>query len=592
MEYSMNRTRKSKSGRSESKIELPAAPRPPIALPAFLSSLALWASFAPLGAHFLAWIAPIGWLAIIEREQAPGRRGYFLIYLSGVLFWLLNLQGIRLAYWALVFGWIALSVYLAIYIPLFVGLTRTLRFTWHVPLFIAAPIVWVGLEVARCFLITGFAASQLAHSQAHVPIVIQIADQFGGYGVTFLIITVSVALFQTWANYRRQTLRAALAPIAFATTLLLSTLSYGWWRLQQADQLYATSQPLLKVILLQENTPTIFDSNVQRAITAWGKYLDLTREAAAQHGIAALVVWPESTFTAGAPWTDINLTGKVPADLALRDNSVTVERLEFYKERSALEFDTKVKRVLAAARNESLIDPPTKPVRDQPHLLLGCDAWLISSSKTQQFNSAILVDPSGAYKDRYDKMHLVMFGEYIPLGPVLQFLADAFQLGSVQPGEDVKCFSVGNAKIAPNICFESMLPEFISWQLRKLAERNQSPDVLINLTNDSWFWGSSILDNHLACSIFCAVENRRPLLVAANTGLSAEIDGSGRVLQVTKRMKKASLLATPQGDSRSGLVQQFGYPFAWLCCFLTSLTLITSIAQRFRRTSKTEAICF
>ena len=585
----MNRKRKPKQNNSESSPELPLPKRPSIALPAFISSLLLWASFAPLGAHLLAWIAPIGWLTLAEREQAPGRRGYFLIYLSGFVFWLLNLQGIRLAFWALIFGWIAISVYLAIYIPLFVGLTRTLRFTYRIPLFIAAPVVWVGLDVARCFMITGFAASQLGHTQAHVPIMIQIADQLGGYGVSFLILAVSVALFQTWTNYRRQTLRAAIAPIAFACTLLISTLGYGWWRLQQADQLQANAQPLLKVILLQENTPTIFDSNVQRVITAWGKYLDLTREAANQHGLADMVVWPESTFTAGAPWTEIQLSGKVPADLAVRDSSVTVERLEYYKERSALEFDTKVKRVLAAARNESLVDPPAEPVRDRPHLLLGCDAWLINSNQTQQFNSAILVDPSGTYKDRYDKMHLVMFGEYIPLGPVLQFLADAFQLGSVQPGEEVKCFSIGDTKIAPNICFESMLPEFVSWQLRKLAASNQSPDVLINLTNDSWFWGSSILDNHLACSIFCAVENRRPMLVAANTGLSAEIDGSGRVLQVTKRMAKASLLATPKRDSRSGLVQLLGYPFAWLCCFLTSLTFIASVAQRFRRSDSTKA---
>ncbi len=579
----MNRTGKSKRGNSEAKIESVAASHPSIALPALLSSLALWTSFAPLGAHSLAWVAPIGWLAIIERHSSPGRRGYLWIYLSGVLFWLLNLQGIRLAFWALIFGWIAISMYLAIYIPLFVGITRSLRTKWRIPLIVAAPIVWVGLDVARCFIITGYAANQLGHSQAHVPIMIQIADQFGGYGVSFVIMSVSVALFQLVLHYRQRSLTAAIAPTAAALTLLLSTLGYGWWKLKQADELYAASQPLLKVILLQENTPTIFDSNVQRVITAWGKYLDLTREAAVEHGIADLVVWPESTFTAGAPWTDIKLSGQVPADLKQRDESITVERLEFYKDRSALEFETKVKRVLAAARNESLIDPPTEPVRNRPHLLLGCDAWLITSNHSHQFNSAILVDPSGSYLDRYDKMHLVMFGEYIPLGPVLQFLADAFQLGAIEPGENVKSFNVNEVTIAPNICFESMLPEFVSWQIRQLVSKNQTPSLLINVTNDSWFWGSSILDHHLACSIFCAVENRRPLLAAANTGLTAEIDGCGRVLQVTKRMIKASLVANPKSDSRPGLVQQAGYPFAWLCCLLTALTLFASIVTQFRR---------
>ena len=250
--------------------------------------------------------------------------------------------------------------------------------------------------------------------------------------------------------------------------------------------------------------------------------------------------------------------------------------MAFYKQNAAEEFSLRIKRVLAAARNESVMQPLPTPIRDRPFLLLGCDASLIDSERTQRFNSAIFFDPAGAYQDRYDKMHRVMFGEYIPLGPLLQFLADAFQVGSIEPGKEVKCFDVAGAKIAPNICFESMLPELISWQVRKLAAENRAPDVLINVTNDSWFWGSSILDHHLACSIFCAVENRRPLLVAANTGLSAEIDGSGRVLQVSQRLAKAAILAEPRADGRKGLVQQVGYPFAWLCCLVTSSALLAS----------------
>ncbi len=594
----MKRTRKSKSARVEVPISTPKTPASNVpgvsaayvALPAFLSGLALWASFAPVGASFLAWFAPIGWLALIERKASPNRRGYLVIYLSGLLFWLLNLQGIRLAFWALIFGWIALSVYLAIYIPLFVGITRTLRHQWRVPLAVAAPVVWVGLEVARCFIITGYAASQLGHSQAHLPILIQISDQLGGYGISFLIMSVSVTLFQLWNGYRNHELRSAAVPVAVATTLIIASLSYGWWRLQQADKMYAATEPLLKVTLLQENTPTIFDSDPNRSVIAWGKYLDLTREAAREHGISDLVVWPESTFTAGAPWTQIQLGNEVPSDLKKRDASITLDQLAYYKQRTATEFETKVKRVLAAARNESLMEPPAQAIQDRPHLLLGCDAFLITSDETKQFNSAILVDPSGEYRDRYDKIHLVMFGEYIPLGPVLQFLADAFQLGSVQPGESLKCFDVAGGKIAPNICFESMLPEFTSWQVRNLARANQAPDVLINVTNDSWFWGSSILDHHLACSIFCAVENRRPLLAAANTGLTAEIDGCGRVLQVTKRMVKASLLAAPKADARAGMVQQLGYPFAWLCCAVTGIAFFASLANRFRKPKTQSAV--
>jgi len=581
----MNRTRKSKSSvaRDGKKTSRQPTQVPPVALPAFLSALALWASFAPLGLSFLAWIAPIGWLVIIEREASPGKRGYFLLHLSGVLFWLLTLQGVRLAFWALIFGWIAISIYLAIYIPLFVGITRTLRLHWRWPLFLAAPVVWVGLEVARCFIITGFAANQLGHTQAHLPIMIQIADQLGGYGVSFLIIAVNVAIWQLWNGVRHSKLKSAVIPTVFASTLLLCTAGYGWWRLQQANELAATSKPLLKVILLQENTPTIFDSNTERIAVAWARYLDLTREAAQKHGVADLVVWPESTFTNLLPWTEINITKGVPADLLRRDNTITEDQLAYGKRKSASEFRIKIDRVLAAARNESVMQPPPTPIRDRPFLLLGCDALVVNSERMEQFNSAIFFDPAGTYQDRYDKMHLVMFGEYIPLGPLLQFLADAFQVGSIQAGKDVKCFDVLGAKVAPNICFESMLPELVSWQIRKLAAKNHAPDVLINITNDSWFWGSSILDHHLACSIFCAVENRRPLLVAANTGLSAEIDGSGRVLQVSNRMAKAALLAEPYVDARNGLVQMLGYPFAWVCCLVTSFVLLASILKRFRR---------
>ncbi len=581
----MKRTRKSKGSPGDgtkSKSESRTDQLQPIALPAFLSAIALWASFAPLGACFLAWVAPVGWLVVIERESSPGKRGYFLLYLAGVLFWMLNLQGIRLAFWALIFGWIALSLYLAIYIPLFVGITRTLRIAWRWPLFLAAPVVWTGLEVARSFIITGYAASQLGHTQTYLPIMIQIADQLGGYGVGFLIVSVSVAVWHLGTGYRRGALRDSIVPTAFATMLLVCTIGYGWWRLQQADAMVATAKPLLRVALLQENTPTVFDSNTERIAVAWARYLDLTREAAHKHGVADLVVWPESTFTNLLPWNEINITHGLPSDLRKQDSSLTEEYMAFYKQKAAEEFSLRIKRVLAAARNESVMQPLPTPIRDRPFLLLGCDASLIDSERTQRFNSAIFFDPAGAYQDRYDKMHRVMFGEYIPLGPLLQFLADAFQVGSIEPGKEVKCFDVEGTKLAPNICFESMLPELISWQVRKLAAENRAPDVLINVTNDSWFWGSSILDHHLACSIFCAVENRRPLLVAANTGLSAEIDGSGRLLQVSQRLAKAAILAEPRADGRKGLVQQVGYPFAWLCCLVTSSAFLASGIRRLR----------
>jgi apolipoprotein N-acyltransferase len=171
----------------------------------------------------------------------------------------------------------------------------------------------------------------------------------------------------------------------------------------------------------------------------------------------------------------------------------------------------------------------------------------------------------------------VMFGEYIPLGFLLQWLRDAVGLSGLDAGTQAKCFRIDDVCIAPNICFESMVPHLISWQVRKLTAEGTSPAVLINLTNDSWFRGSSILDHHLACSMLCAVENRRPLLVAANTGISASIDGCGRLVGYTPRSTSEALLAQPILDGRWGLVQSAGYPLSWLAALVSLLSALSGM---------------
>jgi apolipoprotein N-acyltransferase len=185
-----------------------------------------------------------------------------------------------------------------------------------------------------------------------------------------------------------------------------------------------------------------------------------------------------------------------------------------------------------------------------------------------------MVDSDGQLLGRYDKMHLVMFGEYIPLGAWLAWLGDAFGFSSADAGREPRCFFVHGARVAPNICFESMMARVISHAVRRLTSQGSSPDLLINVTNDSWFRGSSILDHHLACSIVAAVENRRPMLVAANSGISAEIDGCGRVLQRLERFEEAGIWARPRRDSRLGLVQIAGYPLAWFCAVIAAISVI------------------
>src|SRR5262249_50986873 len=145
---------------------------------------------------------------------------------------------------------------------------------------------------------------------------------------------------------------------------------------------------------------------------------------------------------------------------------------------------------------------------------------------------------------RYDKMHPVMFGKYIPLADYLPFLYQITPLtGGLTVGTQAVCQEIGGVRYAPNVCYETVIPHLIRQQVNQLREQDHEPDVLVNVTNDGWFRGSSELDMHLACGVFRAIEMRKPLVIAANTGISAWIDSDGRVVQQASRQKPTYIIA-------------------------------------------------
>jgi apolipoprotein N-acyltransferase len=218
-------------------------------------------------------------------------------------------------------------------------------------------------------------------------------------------------------------------------------------------------------------------------------------------------------------------------------------------------------------------------------LLLGTDRHHYGSEAVQRFNSAVFVGRHGKLLGHYDKIHLVMFGEYVPFVrhfPWLQRLTPVAI--SLSPGTRSAVFELGSGlRIAPNICYETVIPHVIRRQVNSLKAAGTEPDVLVNLTNDGWFRGSSELDLHLACGVFRAVECRKPLLIAANTGFSAFIDGDGRIRAQGPRRATGTILADVAADPRRSWYLTYGDWPAGIClagCVVLGLAAAWSRIRR------------
>ena len=189
-------------------------------------------------------------------------------------------------------------------------------------------------------------------------------------------------------------------------------------------------------------------------------------------------------------------------------------------------------------------------------LLLGIDRWHWRAvGPMEHFNSALFVSADGRPLGHYDKMHPVVFGEYVPLADRFPLLARLTPIhAGLTVGAGPISEKVAGLRFSPNICYETAVPHLLRRQIVELADRGEEPDVLVNLTNDGWFWGSSELDMHLACGVFRAVECRKPLLIAANTGFPRlhrrrRPDRAGKA-RGAKMADKEPIVVDAQADGR------------------------------------------
>jgi apolipoprotein N-acyltransferase len=522
-------------------------------------ALLLWMAFPPLDLPWLAWVAPIPWLWLIRLPELPGQRPYVVLWLAGLVHWLCMVYGIRMAHPALNAGWIALSAYLAVYLPVFVGLTRVAVHRLRISLVVAAPVVWVGLELLRSHLITGFSLGQLAHTQAEFPVLIQISDLAGGYALSFVIMLVAACLARMIPLRSVGFQPARLWPIAPALAAVVATFAYGQWRVSQSPP--GQSGPSAKIALIQGSLDTQLVLSDERRRETLEQYSNLTAQAATQQANLDLVIWPESMFV--LPEFVLEPGAALPSWFPGPPD-------EFPGFVAARQSDFQVVLANMAARANANTRPPK-----QTYLLVCGNTMVFGPGRTRVYNASLLAGPRGNIESQYYKTQAVMFGEYIPFLDWFPWLYDWTPLpGGMSVGDGPRAFEVAGLRMSPSICFESCIQHLIRGQLLELKREGQPVDVLVNQTNDGWFWGAAILDLHLRCNTFRAVENRKPLVVAANTGISASIDGNGIVRDRASKRQQAVIITEVHADGRSS-------PYHWIGDWPANLMALACLALAF-----------
>ena len=425
-----------------------------------LSGLLLFLSFPPVDLGGLAWFAFIPLLIVLEKKTFGER--FLFGFLTGFFFFLSSLFWLRHVTWI---GLFLLSVYLALYVALFSVFSGfCFRRFPGLPQTFLIPAGWVALELLRSHLLTGFGWNLLGYSQWRWTSLLQIADTTGAAGISFLVMMGNVAFFLFWKAFREKKGKL-LWPLGLAAALVFAACLYGSLTLSRTRP-----SRVVRIGIVQGNIPQSlkWDASVRELILS--KYERLTQRICLNH--PDIVFWPETS-----------VPGILPEEKDLL---------------------TRLKRLAKGGKT---------------FLLVGSACRL----KEGLANSALLITPRGITQ-RYDKLHLVPYGEYIPFEKEFPFLRNWIVTGDFLPGKSPVVFDPPSGRFSVLICFEDIFPE--------LARRfvKEGAVYLVNITNDAWFRKSAGPTQHAQASLFRAVENRVPIIRAANTGVSCVIDANGRFL--------------------------------------------------------------
>ena len=479
-----------------------------------------------------------GWLALapllVASYRQSARRAFGAgltagaIYFAGTLYWIARVMVVYgdLSGAVAVLVNLALIAYLALFPAIFALVMARLTTRAGDRALMAAPLVWVATELGRTYLFTGFPWVLLGYSQASVLPVAQIASLVGVYGLSALVASVSAGLAALvvsripHAGAEGRTTR--YLPLAVAVVAVTVAAGWGSTRMARAS-LLAEGEPLL-VGLLQGNVDQAEKWKPGRAAQIFADYLQQTRMAVAQG--AQLVVWPESA-----------------TPFAFGDDLPATEQIR------ALARETQVP------------------------LLIGSDQ-IEGAAASRYYNAAFLIRPDGTDGGTYRKMHLVPFGEYVPLRHVFFFASRLVEaVSDFSPGRAIALLPVRGHVVSTAICYEIVYPDLVRQSVRAGSE------LLTTITNDAWFGSTSAPYQHFAQASMRAIENGRYLVRAANTGFSGIVDPYGRVLAISRLFEPAMVVGSVRLLRTDTLYARTGDVFAYACAVAT-LLLLAAVRRR------------
>lgn len=511
-------------------------------LTACLSALLMAIAFPKWDIWIAAWFSLVPLLWAI-RDRSP-REAAILGWTSGTLhygllvYWLVRtMQSYgNLPIYLSVAVFFLLIIYMGLYWAVFGALLTYIRSVLGIGFVWIAPPLWCALEALRGVLLTGFPWALLGYSQWRVTSLTQVADITGIYGLSFLIVWVNVAILlvlETVLKIEPRGGRKALVAVGLSILLVGSSLVYGIWRVPRVMSLSDRS-PFLHLGIAQGNIEQSlkWDPAFQEATLRI--YEDLTEKLARQG--SRLVVWPETA----APF--------------------------FFQ--------------IEDAWHARLTDLARKT---RTEILFGSPAFGREGDRQTFFNRAYLMGPEGEILGWYDKIHLVPFGEYVPLKDLLFFIHRMVEsVGAFSPGKGANTIrSKTGASIGVMICFESIFPE-----ISRALVRNGA-DILANLTNDAWFGDTSAPFQHLSMLTLRAVENRRWIVRAANTGISGIVDPCGRLRSEISLFQQGVLFDKVPRVRIKSFYLTYGDGFVVACSLWVSgllvLSVFISLTRRRRR---------